>query len=220
MVKRDQMRSFCEIGRESGTDKIYHHRYDRFYPRFLESLREESFNMLEIGADRNMSMHMWKEYFPFASIYGLDIGYEYYDDRFRVFKGDQSNVDDLNMLVDNIKECQFIIDDGSHHPEHQFSTFTKLFRELLLPGGIYIIEDIETNYWRSDAELYGYQIGHFNLMEMLKSYVDTINSEFSGKRNELNISSITFGQNCAIITKMSAEEVQIKDREYRFKDKL
>ena len=39
-----------------------------------------------------------------------------------------------------------IIDDGSHIPQHQVSTFDLLFRQVLLPGGTYIVEDIETRY--------------------------------------------------------------------------
>ena len=42
------MRSFYDIG-YSLSDKVNHHRYDRFYPLFLESLRDQEFNMLEIG---------------------------------------------------------------------------------------------------------------------------------------------------------------------------
>ena len=35
------------------------------------------------------------------------------------------------------------------------STFDLLFRQVLLPGGTYIIEDIETSYWSRNG-LYGY----------------------------------------------------------------
>jgi hypothetical protein len=214
------MKTFYEIGRESGTDKIYHHRYDRFYPRFLEELRNESFSMLEIGIDQSCSLNLWKEYFPFAKIYGLDIGVDYQDERCRVFKGDQSKEEDLEFLISNLEECRFIIDDGSHNPSHQFLTFVKLFDKVLSPGGIYIIEDIECNYWRPDSWLYGYMRGHFNLMEILKSYPDSINSKFSRKGNHLKISSITFGQNCVIITKMTLEEEKNSQKEYGFKENL
>ena len=57
------MRSFYEIGLESGTDKVTHHRYDRFYPLFLDNLRREEFSMLEIGIDQKKSLDLWKEYF-------------------------------------------------------------------------------------------------------------------------------------------------------------
>ena len=213
------MRNFEEIGREL-TDKIHHHRYDRFYPQFLEPLRNKEFNMLEIGFGDGESLKLWKEYFPQAYINVIDIDYQLEDDRSKVFKLDQSKEDDLQYMVDNIPKCKFIIDDGSHHPYHQFITFVKLFDELLEDGGIYIIEDIECNYWSSTSKVYGYEIGHFNFMDLLKQYPDKINKEFTGVNNPLNLSSITFGHNCVIITKSTQEEVELKNRNYRFGDLL
>jgi len=46
--------------------------------------------------------------------------------------------------------------------------------------------------------------------------IDKINAEFSGKRNDLEVSSITYGQNCIIITKQSEDEKRYFDRSYRF----
>jgi hypothetical protein len=45
-----------------------------------------------------------------------------------------------------------------------------------------------------------------------------INSEFTGVRNHLNISSILFGQNCIIITKRTQEQIDYFNREYRFNE--
>lgn len=217
------MKSFQEIGIKL-TDKINYHRYDRFYPRFLESLRDKKFNMLEIGFGGGNSypfiaggsLKLWKEYFPHAYINVVDINNEGEDDRSKVFKLDQSKKDDLQYIVDNIPKCKFIIDDGSHHPYHQFITFIKLFDELLEDGGVYIIEDIECNYWKSTSKIYGYEIGHFNFMDLLKQYPDKINKEFTKVDNPLNLSSITFGHNCVIITKSTHGEVELKNRNYRF----
>ena len=213
------MKSFDEIGRGL-TDKIDYHRYDRFYPQFLGSLRNKEFNMLEIGYGDGGGLELWKEYFPQAYINVVDIGVELEDDRSKVFKLDQSKEGDLQYIVDNIPKCKFIIDDGSHHPHHQFITFIKLFDELLEEGGVYIIEDIECNYWRFNTEIHGYKIGHFNFMDLLKQYPDKINKEFTGVNNPLNLSSITFGHNCVIITKSTREEVKLKNRNYRFEHEL
>ena len=212
------MRSFYDIG-YSLSDKVNHHRYDRFYPLFLESLRDQEFNMLEIGVWGGGSLQLWEEYFPKSYIYGVDIGVEYEGERSKVLKLDQSNEQDLNTIVNSIPKCKFILDDGSHHPYHQFITFTKLFSELLEDGGIYIIEDIECNYWRSNTEIYGYGIGHFNFMDLLKQYPDKINKEFTGVKNPLNLSSITFGYNCVIITKATQDEIELINRPYRFANK-
>ncbi|GAI98141.1 unnamed protein product [marine sediment metagenome] len=111
----------------------------------------------------------------------------------------------------------------SHIPEHQLLTFNVLF-PLLCEGGIYIIEDIETSYWKNGT-IYEYDVkyGHKHeksIIEIFKNVIDySINAEFLG-RNKRNteivqhldsIGSITFSQNCIIITKKS-----IIRKPYRF----
>jgi hypothetical protein len=214
------MKSFYEIGSHL-SDKVNHHRYDRFYPLFLESLRDQEFNMLEIGVWGGGSLQLWEEYFPKAYIHGVDINYDSYEgssERFTLHKFDQSNPNDLKKIVETVPKCKFIIDDGSHHPYHQFITFIELFENLLEPGGVYIIEDIECNYWQNPkSNIHGYEIGHFNTLDYFKNTLDQINSEFSNQKNYLNISTVTFAHNCIIITKQTPEETEISNRSYRFK---
>ena len=213
------MRSFYDIGINL-TDKVYHHRYDRFYPMFLEPLRTLQFNMLEIGILEGGSLKVWEEYFPEANIYGIDINSKWVSDRCITYKFDQSKPEDLKKISKTIPKCKFIIDDGSHHPHHQLITFLELFENLLDEGGVYIIEDVECNYWKPDASIYGYTIGHFNIIDYLKSTPDQINNEFSKSKNTLNISTITFAHNCVIITKKTKEEIELLNRPYRFEEYL
>jgi hypothetical protein len=167
--------------------------------------------MLEIGYHTGDSARMWCDYFPNSKVHEITF------DNFQVFKGDQSNLDDLENVKNKIDNAKFIIDDGSHHPYHQIQTFEYFFKNLLEDGGIYIIEDIETNYWRSDSEVYGYKIGYFNSIDYTsKHYIDKINSEFSKVYNDLRISSITYAQNCIIITKQTQEESDYFNRNYRY----
>ena len=51
------------IIKESKTDKISHHGYQRFYPWFLAHFRNKNINLLEIGIDRTESLKLWKGYF-------------------------------------------------------------------------------------------------------------------------------------------------------------
>ena len=214
------MKSFYEIGLHL-SDKVNHHRYDRFYPLFLESLRDQEFNMLEIGVWGGGSLQLWEEYFSKACIHGVDINCDSYEgssERFTLHKFDQSNPNDLKKIVETVPKCKFIIDDGSHHPYHQFITFIELFENLLEPGGVYIVEDIECNYWQNPkSNIYGYEIGYFNTLDYFKNTLDQINSEFSNQKNHLNISTVTFAHNCIIITKQTPEETEISNRSYRFK---
>lgn len=209
--------SFFELGREAGTDKVTHHGYHFFYPSFLDKIRDEKFNMLEIGYGSGESMKMWCDYFPKCNFFCVDINIEaIHNDRCRVIKADQSNKDDLQKVVNQIGTTKLIIDDGSHNPKHQFDTFTFLFEHLLEDGGTYIIEDIETNYWNPNAMLYGYRVGNFNLLKNINICQDMINHEFSKVQNTLKISTITYGQNCIIVTKRTQEEQLYFDRKYRF----
>ena len=63
-------------------------------------------------------------------------------DRFKLFVGDQSNLSDLQKVVDSCKEgYDIIIDDGSHAAAHQQISLDFLFKHLK-PGGVYVIEDL------------------------------------------------------------------------------
>ena len=214
-----------ELGMKYGTDKVTHHEYHLDYDHFLKPFYNSTGSILEIGIYQGSSLLMWKDLFPNAFIYGMDIGLEYSGDRHFVMKGDQSKESDLIQLRSKLLENPpfFINDDGSHVPGHQLLTFNTLF-PALKEGGIYIIEDIETSYWRNGS-LYGYnvQCGYKHpksIIELFKDCADVVNSEFAGPISSqvahLNqIGSITFARNCIIITKRT-----IPFRKYRFAGNL
>ena len=63
-----------------GTDKGIGHFYTAHYATHLERFRNKKINLLEIvvgGYDNprsvGQSLRMWKKYFPFASIFAIDI---------------------------------------------------------------------------------------------------------------------------------------------------
>jgi demethylmacrocin O-methyltransferase len=214
-----------EIGLKYDNDKIIYHRYDLIYPTYIEKFKGKNIKMLEIGLGNykdgtGYSRNMWKEYLINPEIFVMDIDYEFKDEIGEVIKGDQSNIEDI-MRVGNIcGSLDFIIDDGSHHPEHQLKTFEELFVKNLKNGGIYIIEDIECSYWRPNSEVYGYETGYLNIVDFFSKRLHQINSEFSLVNNKYNISTITFGKNCIIIKKQTDEELSLNNREYRFKNML
>jgi len=104
-------------------------------------------------------------------------------DRLRFFYGSQDDQAFLKRLVregagldpdEMLKENKaqqswrtggwdIIIDDGSHIPRHQLVSFSALF-PFVRPGGVYVIEDIESSYYDGPEDkgyypsLYGVEI--------------------------------------------------------------
>lgn len=143
----------------------------------------------------------------------------------------------LTSIGDPKAPVRLIIDDGSHHPQHQLTSFSMLFETVLEPGGQYIIEDIETSYWLS-GNLYGndMRFGLFckwSAIEALKLAADYINRTYlSAKDKNMieysmmitglspsaaeNIGTVTFGQNCALLGKIDRGDNQYVDRPYSY----
>lgn len=232
------METFRQIGLKTGTDKVTHHGYDRFYPMFLEKFRTVSGSMLEIGVQDGNSVKLWIDYFPQFHIFGLDINTEMAGERFTVSKCDQSDQNQIINQVERLKNetIHFINDDGSHIPEHQLIAFNFFFRDLLQPGGVYIIEDIETSYWvRGDCYGYPTQYGFRHprsIIEMFKNILDDVNSHVLTDENKRKqdsllspyffketremIQSVHFVQKCIVILKKTDEEHVYANRDYRY----
>ena len=93
------------------------------------------------------SLRMWKNYFPFSEIVGIDIHDKSFHNerRIKTFKGSQNDLSFLTYLMGILSSPDIIIDDGSHMNEDVLKTFNHLFPKLK-SGGIYVIEDTQTSY--------------------------------------------------------------------------
>jgi len=158
--------NLSNIGKKYGTDKVSHGFTD-IYDDLFFSIKDESFNLLEIGVFFGSSIKMWNEYFKNAIIYGADSfkgiqgNGNHFVDADKYYKYwlqnkpdniileilDQSSENELlefnNKFINNTK-FKIIIDDGSHLMKDQQITFFYLF-DLVETGGMYIIEDIHTS---------------------------------------------------------------------------
>jgi len=64
-----------------------------------------------------------------------------------VHRGDQSNTTFLNDIVTATGGFDIIVDDGGHMVAQQVTTFLHYFLGPgLRPGGVYIVEDLHSNY--------------------------------------------------------------------------
>lgn len=231
--------SFREAFESTTTDKFSTHGYHRFYDTFLQDLKGESVQMLEIGVLDGKSLRAWRKVFqPDSTFYGMAYGVGSADfsndaEHVHIVKGDQSNCTDLASIKQALKGgirggyLDFIIDDGSHVPEHMLKTLVEFF-ELVRPGGLYFIEDVECNYWdRPGSSVYGYPLPGVgmgrggSLMESLKLLVEVLNQRYASRPGAYDpnfylispkldpyVSFISFAQNMVVLRKRDEEDAK------------
>ncbi|KAF0654892.1 hypothetical protein L107_00195 [Cyanobium sp. Copco_Reservoir_LC18] len=218
-------------GQFSSTDKIFAHHYEHTYARHLERFRDQqNLGVLEIGYGSGCGVKFWTTVFPGCHLYCFDRDVELIDNvNNTVIKVDQSDLGSLEAGIDKIsRQISIIVDDGSHMPAHQLTSLTFLFEGLLAQGGVYIIEDIETSYWRRGS-IYGYSVAYglhdpWSTIEVLKLAVDYVNRRFLSPEDKSlieyrllavgldpatvqNFESIEFSRNCVVITKRSVDNL-------------
>ena len=144
------------FGSDKGTIK---HRYTELYHMLFHPYRQRRINFLEMGLliggpehgvdkDRETSdcpsIRMWLEYFPKASIHGLDISdFSWFrHERFTFHRCDMDDRAEIARAVDAIKPApDIVVDDASHASHHQQNAFLEIFPRLQ-SGGLYVIEDL------------------------------------------------------------------------------
>jgi len=196
------------------TDKWGAHRYTQHYQKHLQHLKNEEFNLLEIGiggynrpGQGGASLRMWKAFFPKAQIFGMDIQDKSHvdEDRITTFIGDQSDPSSLNAVADKIGDLDVIIDDGSHRPPHVLTTFATLFPRLK-DGGIYVVEDTQSSYWPEfggdeDPRAEGTTMGFVKRLLDGLNYEEFVDEHYQPSYTDLNVVGVHFYHNLVIIEK-------------------
>jgi hypothetical protein len=124
------------------------HNYLVYYDRLLSPFRERQFLMIEIGVFRGSSLKMWGEFFPNAKIVGVDIepsARQFEVDNKFVRIGDASKLEFVHCLIGEFGRPLIVLDDGSHIWDQQIRSLQYFF-PLLLPGGVFIEEDLHTSF--------------------------------------------------------------------------
>ena len=185
-----------ELGLKYGTDKATHNGYMYVYEEQFKDIREDVKNVLEIGTAEGNSVQMWRDYFPNATIYTVDIrsyAYKYpederiilciynfgkYDDDDESFTHHEYKLDakdgfrGINSFKKNLPiEFDIIIEDASHMMKDQQITLAKLFDQVK-SGGIYVLEDLATSHKSSQWARYKKE-GDTNTLDMLKQFNKT-----------------------------------------------
>jgi predicted O-methyltransferase YrrM len=177
-----------------------YHNYHFHYARKFKDIRHKVKKVLEIGVFRGHSMLMWKDFFPNAQIYGVDIDYSNHhfglnafdlckdEDRIKLFEMDACNPNNVKAIMRTIgNDVDIIIDDGSHHPYHQLFALLH-YTDYLKYDGVFVVEDVFLSKY-FDKKFLDYYNNPYNLYTDEKYFFDeviqkkTINLQKYGFKN-------------------------------------
>lgn len=128
-----------EILKKYDTDKEVFHRYGSTYEDIFKRFnRKAKLDILEIGTQKGGSLLAWKEYFPNANVYGVDV-VDVVPEKYRK--------DTVTRIISDIKdwkndmEWDIVIDDGSHYLMDLAYVIPTYSLKLKI-GGVLVIEDV------------------------------------------------------------------------------
>lgn len=128
--------------------------YDLYLSRLRDlcTLRQRAARIIEVGVGDGGSLQVWKKFFGSESqVVGIDVDPESrksFESGVEFVLGSQSDEEVLReslRVLGNVVDL--VIDDGSHRGKDQIMTFEHLW-PFLSVGGVYIVEDLHTAYWR------------------------------------------------------------------------
>jgi hypothetical protein len=135
------------------------HSYTEVYDRWMSERRQDVKYIFECGIGTNnpelvstmgikgspgASLRMWRDYFPSATVIGVDIDPSilFEEERIHTFSLDQTKKDEARNLFRKLNlRFDLIIDDGLHTFQAGASLFEAAI-DYLAPNGRYVIEDV------------------------------------------------------------------------------
>jgi len=145
----------CKLGKFHSTDKspfnelLHRHPYTPIYSLIFSTIKNKKINFAEIGILNNSSIRMWRDFFPYAKIFGFDFDDSLISnakkDKLKQVFYKKINVKKTNSIKKTFKSCNHtfdvIIDDSTHNFYDQVRII-KETTKYLNSGGFLIIEDI------------------------------------------------------------------------------
>lgn len=136
------------------------HTYTQFYARHFNHCRDSVRFVFECGLGTNnpalissmgdtgkpgASLRMWRDYFPNAQIFGVDIDPDtlFSDERIVTMQMDQTDPESIEKFWEETPDVlfDFMVDDGLHTFEAGLTLF-RHSQHRLHPDGIWVIEDV------------------------------------------------------------------------------
>lgn len=164
--------------------------YTPVYEKYMDPVRENNVRFLEIGiCDKRFpfaSTQMWLSYFKNVELFSVDNFWgnrsNYGDDIQKVVEmgshfifADQGSEDDWNHINTEVGQnsIDFIVEDGSHAPEHMMYSLYRSV-DILKSGGYYFMEDIQNP--ETSKGWFGYD--NAEIFNELQNWNDNYNSQY------------------------------------------
>jgi len=157
--------TLCELLIRHGSDKWHTdptkgHSYGPFYDKLFAPRRHTTHAVLELGVLGGASLRAWRDYFTDCHVTGLDINPQPKDEwMISIHKCDVTKKDELDAVLGN-KKFSVGIDDASHWADHQVTSFELLWPRIL-PGGLWVVEDIQNQESHNRFRDLGFTIHDF-----------------------------------------------------------
>lgn len=151
-VKLTELYNKLNLGPYFSSDKGTIHSYiSHLYENIFEPYKTKNIKLLELGIWSGSCLLLWEKYFENAEkIVGVDIDLSNLkpdviqeSTRNKKIKIIHHNVTESSLVSCLDDMYDIIIDDASHAVEDQLTSFN-LLKDKLNPGGIFVIEDIQS----------------------------------------------------------------------------
>jgi len=152
-------------------------KYDSYfsvYEALLQKYVGQEITIVEVGIFNGGSLFMWRQFFgPKARIIGIDLNpdaQEWEKHGFEIYIGDQSSEAFWTELFQKIGKVDVLIDDGGHTNWQQVVTSHYAIQNIK-DGGLLIVEDVHTNYFREFGNP-----SRYSFINFAHRIVDAVNS--------------------------------------------
>lgn len=147
--------------------------------------RTRPIRMLEIGDFYEDSLQIWQEYLhPGSLIVGVDTNSNLLkiadSEGIHVRFGDEQGVSFLSAVAAEFGPFDVIRDVGSHTSSHMIDSFRRLFANALSDTGVYMVEDVDCDYWKF------YRDSRVSFIDFVRALIDAMHSHYQVTTGETN----------------------------------
>ena len=134
----------------SGCYSVKMNHYFSIYSELLKEYRGKICTLVEVGVLDGGSLYAWREYLgEKAEIIGIDLNpnaKRFEEEGFRIFIGDQSDINFWNHFYSEVGSIDVLIDDGGHASHQQILTLICALNKINNKALI-IVEDTHSNFF-------------------------------------------------------------------------